>query len=261
MSALAVWIGRLPDRAVDGRARSGRRPSPPSSSSTPHARPRPPSSSGSWRRPWPCRASRPSSPRCSQIHGRFAGPAAVGVAFNLGIIVGVVVGHGRSASRPRRGGSWSAPRSRCCCSCPSSRACCASRARRPALTHPRLGAVGLLALPGGGRVGPPADQQLHRQALRLEPRGRPGVGAELRQRAGPGAPGGAAAAPADAAVPADRAADLGGPRDRGAGAFRACRRAARAGLHPDDGVPGHLLQETAQLAFGRGASATRVLRR
>ena len=29
-----------------------------------------------------------------QIHGRFAGPAAVGIAFNLGIIVGVLVGEG-----------------------------------------------------------------------------------------------------------------------------------------------------------------------
>jgi putative peptidoglycan lipid II flippase len=28
-----------------------------------------------------------------QVHGRFAGPAAVGVAFNLGIIVGIAIGH------------------------------------------------------------------------------------------------------------------------------------------------------------------------
>ena len=83
-----------------------------------------------------------------QIHGRFAGPAAVGVAFNFGIILGVLDRQGQHRHRGRRlGRGHRARRSRCCCSCPSSGGCCARPTRARSWPTRGLAGVGLLALP------------------------------------------------------------------------------------------------------------------
>ena len=75
-----------------------------------------------------------------QIHGRFAGPAAVGVAFNFGIIVGR---HHRAGRIGIEAAGWGVVarrhRCRCCCSCRSSGGCCARPTRGPALDPPAPG--------------------------------------------------------------------------------------------------------------------------
>ena len=164
-----------------------------------------------------------------QIHGRFAGPAAVGIAFNLGIIGAIVVFHNRIGIEAAAWGVVIGATAQVVLQLPQFARLLRNARARPTFTHPRLGAVAVLALPGAGGVGPPAGEQLHRQALRLVAGERPGGGAELRERARPGPPGGAAAAPDDAALPADRAADVGAARAGGPLDLRARGRAARPG--------------------------------
>ena len=101
-----------------------------------------------------------------QIHGRFAGPAAVGIAFNLGIIVAIAVFHSQIGIEAAAWGVVIGAPPRCSCSSPSSSASCARPTRgRPSRTR------GSGRWPSGaaraGGLGPPAGEQLHRQALRL----------------------------------------------------------------------------------------------
>ena len=101
VSALAVWVGGLPGGAVGGRRDLAR-----GAAALFHLDPareaaRPRSSSASWRPALALQGFSAIFTAMLQIHGRFAGPAAVGVAFNLGIIVGVVDrARPASASRP-----------------------------------------------------------------------------------------------------------------------------------------------------------------
>ncbi len=82
-----------------------------------------------------------------QIHGRFAGPAAVGVAFNLGIIVGVVIGRGSIGIEAAGWGVVVGATLQVLLQLPQFWRLLRESRTRPALTHPGLGAVGLLALP------------------------------------------------------------------------------------------------------------------
>ena len=169
-------------------------------------------------------------------------------------------GRTRSASRPRRGAWPSARRCRWCCSCPSSARLLRDAGVRPALTHPRLGGVAAAGAPGARRVGAAAGQQLHRQALRLEPRGRPGRGAELRERARPGPARGPPAAADDAALPAHRAADVraarGGGARRPSAASPACSACWRSRCRSCSPI---YADEVAQLAFQRQACGERCV--
>jgi putative peptidoglycan lipid II flippase len=82
-----------------------------------------------------------------QIHGRFAGPAAIGVAFNLGIILGVVVGQGSIGIEAAGWGVTVGATFQVVLQLPQFWRLLREARARPVLTHPRLGAVGLLALP------------------------------------------------------------------------------------------------------------------
>ena len=102
VSALAVWTGLFLVVLVHDRRDLAGGASPPSSSSTRRARPRP---AELIRIMAPALALQGFSAIFTamlQIHGRFAGPAAVGVAFNLGIIVGVIIGRGVDRHRGGR---------------------------------------------------------------------------------------------------------------------------------------------------------------
>lgn len=82
-----------------------------------------------------------------QIHGRFAGPAAVGVAFNFGIILGVVVGQGSIGIEAAAWGVVLGGALQVLLQLPQFWRLLRDDGVRPGLTHPRLGAMGLLALP------------------------------------------------------------------------------------------------------------------
>jgi len=83
-----------------------------------------------------------------QVHGRFAGPAAVGVAFNLGIIVGVAVGQGSIGIEAAGWGVTLGAALQIALQIPQFvRVMRANGGIRPALVHPRMRSVGLLALP------------------------------------------------------------------------------------------------------------------
>ncbi len=82
-----------------------------------------------------------------QIHGRFAGPAAVGVAFNLGVIVGVLVGQGSIGIEAAGWGVALGATLQVLLQLPQFLRLLRGARARPALSHPRLGRVGLLALP------------------------------------------------------------------------------------------------------------------
>jgi putative peptidoglycan lipid II flippase len=82
-----------------------------------------------------------------QIHGRFAGPAAVGVAFNLGIIVGVVAGQGAIGIEAAAWGVSAGALLQVLLQLPQFRRLMRRVEVRPSFLHPRLGAVGLMALP------------------------------------------------------------------------------------------------------------------
>jgi putative peptidoglycan lipid II flippase len=82
-----------------------------------------------------------------QIHGRFAGPAAVGIAFNLGIIVGVLVGEGSIGIEAAAWGVAAGAAMQVLLQLPQFWRLLREARARPVLTHPRLAGVALLALP------------------------------------------------------------------------------------------------------------------
>jgi putative peptidoglycan lipid II flippase len=82
-----------------------------------------------------------------QIHGRFAGPAAVGVAFNFGIIVGVIIGQGSLGIEAAAWGVVLGATLQVVLQLPQFIRLLRDDGVRPAIVHPRLGALGLLALP------------------------------------------------------------------------------------------------------------------
>lgn len=82
-----------------------------------------------------------------QIHGRFAGPAAIGVAFNAGIIVGVLVGQGSIGIEAAGWGVTIGATLQVLLQLPQFLGLLREAQARPALSHPRLGAVGALAIP------------------------------------------------------------------------------------------------------------------
>lgn len=82
-----------------------------------------------------------------QIHGRFAGPAAVGVAFNAGVILGVLIGQGRIGIEAAGWGVSAGAAMQVLLQLPQFWRLLRAARARPVLTHPGLGAVGLLALP------------------------------------------------------------------------------------------------------------------
>jgi putative peptidoglycan lipid II flippase len=82
-----------------------------------------------------------------QIHGRFAGPAAVGVAFNLGIIVAVLVGQDRIGIEAAAWGVTIGATLQVLLQLPQFWRLLREARPRAVLTHPRLAGVGLLALP------------------------------------------------------------------------------------------------------------------
>jgi len=82
-----------------------------------------------------------------QIHGRFAGPAAVGVAFNFGIILGVVAGQGSLGIEAAGWGVVLGATLQVVLQLPQFMRLLRENDVRPAFAHPRLGAMGLLALP------------------------------------------------------------------------------------------------------------------
>lgn len=82
-----------------------------------------------------------------QIHGRFAGPAAVGVAFNLGVIIGVVAGQETIGIEAAGWGVTAGAALQVLLQLPEFARLLRSARTRPAFRHPRLGGVGVLALP------------------------------------------------------------------------------------------------------------------
>lgn len=82
-----------------------------------------------------------------QIHGRFAGPAAIGVAFNLGIILGIVAGQDAIGIEAAGWGVTVGATFQVILQLPQFWRLLREARARPVLTHPRLGAVGMLALP------------------------------------------------------------------------------------------------------------------
>jgi putative peptidoglycan lipid II flippase len=82
-----------------------------------------------------------------QIHGRFAGPAAVGVAFNAGIIIGVAIGQDSIGIRAAAWGVVLGASFQVLLQLPQFWRLLREAHARPVVRHPRLAAVGLLALP------------------------------------------------------------------------------------------------------------------
>ncbi|MGD9696720.1 MAG: murein biosynthesis integral membrane protein MurJ [Thermoleophilia bacterium] len=82
-----------------------------------------------------------------QIHGRFAGPAAVGVAFNLGIIVGIAVGQSSIGIEAAGWGVMLGAALQVALQLPEFVRLLRRAEVRPAFMHPRLAGVGALALP------------------------------------------------------------------------------------------------------------------
>ena len=82
-----------------------------------------------------------------QIHGRFAGPAAVGVAFNAGIIFAVAVGQSHIGIRAAAWGVVLGATLQVLLQLPQFWRLLREARARPTMVHPRLAAVGMLALP------------------------------------------------------------------------------------------------------------------
>jgi putative peptidoglycan lipid II flippase len=82
-----------------------------------------------------------------QIHGRFAGPAAVGVAFNLGIIVAIAIGQGAIGIEAAGWGVTAGAVLQILLQLPQLVRVLRRAGARPALAHPRLRTTALLALP------------------------------------------------------------------------------------------------------------------
>ncbi len=82
-----------------------------------------------------------------QVHGHFGVPAAVGVAFNLGIIIGVVIGQGSIGIEAAGWGVSVGALFQVLLQLPQFTQLVRGQRIRPSLQHPRLGTVGALALP------------------------------------------------------------------------------------------------------------------
>lgn len=82
-----------------------------------------------------------------QIHGKFAGPAAVGVAFNLGIIIGIAVGQPFIGIRAAAWGVTLGAAMQVVLQLPQFWRLLRAADVRWAIVHPRLGKVGWLAVP------------------------------------------------------------------------------------------------------------------
>lgn len=83
-----------------------------------------------------------------QVHGRFAGPAAVGVAFNAGILVGVILGAGSLGITAAAWGVALGALLQVALQLPQFvRESRAGGGMRVAFSHPRLGSVAVLAIP------------------------------------------------------------------------------------------------------------------
>jgi putative peptidoglycan lipid II flippase len=93
-----------------------------------------------------------------QIHGRFGVPAAVGVAFNLGIVVGVLIGQGSIGIEAAGWGVSVGALFQVLLQLPQFLRLVRRDQVRLSLRHPRLGSVGMLALPV---VGASAVQQIN----------------------------------------------------------------------------------------------------
>ncbi|MGA0069141.1 MAG: lipid II flippase MurJ, partial [Miltoncostaeaceae bacterium] len=83
-----------------------------------------------------------------QVHGRFAGPAAVGVAFNAGILVGVILGAGALGITAAAWGVTLGALLQVALQLPQFiRESKAGGGLKVAFSHPRLGSVAVLAIP------------------------------------------------------------------------------------------------------------------
>jgi putative peptidoglycan lipid II flippase len=82
-----------------------------------------------------------------QIHGRFAGPAAVGVVFNLGIITGTLIGASGAGIEAAAWGVTAGAIAQILLQTPQFVGLVRESRTRPVLTHPRLGHVTVLAMP------------------------------------------------------------------------------------------------------------------
>jgi len=82
-----------------------------------------------------------------QIHGKFAGPAAVGVAFNAGVILGVLIGQNSIGIEAAGWGVTAGATFQVLLQLPQFWRLLREARARPAITHPGLAGVGLLALP------------------------------------------------------------------------------------------------------------------
>lgn len=82
-----------------------------------------------------------------QVHGRFAGPAAVGVVFNLSIIVGIAVGQASIGIEAAAWGVSVGALLQVGLQLPQLLRMVRTAKARPRLTHPRLRAAALLAVP------------------------------------------------------------------------------------------------------------------
>jgi putative peptidoglycan lipid II flippase len=82
-----------------------------------------------------------------QIHGRFAGPAAVGVAFNAGIIAGVAAGWSTIGIAGAAWGVTAGATLQILLQLPQLAQIAREAGTRPRLLHPRLGSVAVLAIP------------------------------------------------------------------------------------------------------------------
>jgi putative peptidoglycan lipid II flippase len=82
-----------------------------------------------------------------QVYGRFAGPAAVGIAFNLGIIVAIAAGNGSIGIAAAGWGVAAGAVLQVVLQLPQFVRLMRRSRVRPAATHPRLVAVTALALP------------------------------------------------------------------------------------------------------------------